>query len=393
MSDTLLATIWGPDQPGVTAAIFAAVAPLELPVLDVEQVVIRGRLVLGVLLATDDSDEADRAAAAAAVYAAAASLGLECSVEPGANEDDPRRRGRVIVTLLADAMTPMAISAVADQIADLGGNIDRIVRVASYPVTALELEVSGANHDRLRVELALTAAQVGVDLSVQRPGLSRHGSRLVVMDVDSTLIRDEVIELIARHAGCQEQVRQATEAAMSGEIDFADSLAKRVALLAGCPESMLDKVRDEIQLTPGARTLCRTLKRLGYRVALVSGGFHEVIDPLATELGVSHVRANRLEVVDGILTGKTTGLVIDRAGKANALIDIAQELGIPLDRTVAVGDGANDLDMLATAGLGIAFNAKQIVRDAADTAVNVPYLDSVLYLLGITREEVEEAQV
>ena len=392
MSDTLLVTVSGPDRPGVTAALFAALAPMELPVLDVEQVVIRGRLVLGVLLATDDTDDTDLEAAANLLHSVADDLGLECSVEPGANEDDPRRRGRVIVTVLADAMAPLALSTVADQIAALGGNIDRIIRVASYPVTALELEVSGADHDKLRVALAATSADVGVDLSVQRPGIARRGSKLVVMDVDSTLIQDEVIELIARHAGCDGAVRETTERAMAGELDFEQSLHARVALLEGCPESVLEKVRGEIQLTPGARTLCRTLTRLGYRIALVSGGFHEVIDPLASELGVTHVRANRLEVIDGKLSGKTTGDVIDRAGKAQALVDIAHELGIPLDRTVAVGDGANDLDMLEAAGLGIAFNAKQAVRDAADTAVNVPYLDSVLYLLGITREEVEEAQ-
>jgi len=212
------------------------------------------------------------------------------------------------------------------------------------------------------------------------------------MDVDSTLIQDEVIELIAAHADCQDAVADVTTRAMAGEIDFAESLRERVALLEGVPVEALDEVRKRVRLTPGARTLCRTLHHLGFRVALVSGGFHEVVDPIADELGVVNVRANRLEVVDGVLTGRTVGPVIDRAAKATALEEFADAYQIPLNRTVAIGDGANDLDMLARAGLGIAFNAKPVVRDQADTAVNVPYLDSVLFLLGIPREEIEAAE-
>jgi phosphoserine phosphatase len=211
------------------------------------------------------------------------------------------------------------------------------------------------------------------------------------MDVDSTLIQDEVIELIARHAGCEAQVRAITERAMRGEMDFAESLHARVALLAGVDVGALDEVRREVRLTPGARTLVRTLKRLGFRVAVVSGGFSAVVDPLAAELGIDHARSNVLEVRDGRLTGRVVGAVIDRAAKAAALVEFAALEGVPLDRTVAIGDGANDLDMLAVAGLGIAFNAKPLVRARADTGINVPFLDPVLYLLGITREEIEQA--
>ena len=177
----------------------------------------------------------------------------------------------------------------------------------------------------------------------------------------------------------------------AGELDFEASLRARAALLEGLAATALDNVRARITLTPGARTLCRTLNRLGYRVALVSGGFTEVIKPLAAELGVSDVRANTLEVRDGILTGKVVGPVIDRLGKKAALEQFARVYEIPLRRTIAIGDGANDIDMLEAAGLGIAFNAKASARAAADTAVNVPYLDSVLYLIGITREEIESA--
>jgi phosphoserine phosphatase len=211
------------------------------------------------------------------------------------------------------------------------------------------------------------------------------------MDVDSTLIQDEVIDVLARFAGKEEQVRAITEAAMRGELDFAESLHARVAELAGLPEDVIARARAEIRLTPGARTLCRTLNGLGYRIALVSGGFTEVIGPLADELGVDAVRANGLEIVDGHLTGRVRGPVIDRAAKERALREFAAQFGIDTARTIAIGDGANDLDMLAAAGHGIAFNAKPVVQAAADSAINVPYLDTVLYLMGISREEVEEA--
>ena len=214
---------------------------------------------------------------------------------------------------------------------------------------------------------------------------------LVVLDVDSTLIENEVIELLAEHAGRAAEVAEVTEAAMRGELDFAQSLHARVATLAGLPATVLDDVRDAVRLTPGARTLVRTLKRLGFTVAVVSGGFVEVVEPIARELGIDHVRANRLEVVDGHLTGRVLGEVVDRAGKAAALREFAALEGLPLTRTVAIGDGANDLDMLAVAGLGVAFNAKPMVRSQADTSLTVPYLDAVLFLLGISREEIEDA--
>ncbi len=391
MTETLLVTITGPDGPGVTARLLDALAPSGFAVLDIEQVVIRGRLVLGLLLSTHGATDAERDAAATSVQTAASDLGLACEIRVGSGEHDAKHAARIIVTVMGNPLRPGGLAAVAGEIAEQGANIDRIIRVAAYPVTALELEVSSAEHDELRHRLTQVASRTGVDLSVQRSGLARRGSKLVVMDVDSTLIQDEVIELLAAHAGCDQAVAAATERAMAGELDFADSLAERVALLKGVPIEALASVREEIRLTPGARTLCRTLHQLGFHIALVSGGFHEVIDPLAEELGVSHVRANRLEVSDGRLTGRTIGPVVDRAGKAAALREFAAELHIPLDRTVAIGDGANDLDMLASAGLGIAFNAKPVVRTHADTAVNVPFLDTVLFLLGITREEIDEA--
>lgn len=391
MSQTLLVTVTGTDRSGVTTRLLDALAPSGFAVLDIEQIVVRGQLVLSLLLSTEGATDGQCQLAKDAVCAAATELALQCTIQSGAAEQDDRRRGRLIVTVIGNPLDPGELAAIAAAVAETGGNIDRIVRVACRPVTAIELEVSGADLTQLRVNLTSVASEVGVDLSVQQPDLARRGARLVVMDVDSTLIQDEVIELIAEHAGCADQVAEVTGRAMAGELDFAESLAQRVALLEGVPESALAQVRSKVKLTPGARTLCRTLNNLGYQIALVSGGFHEVVDPIAQELGIQQVRANRLEIADGLLTGRTVGPVVDRAGKAAALREFAAVHGVSLERTVAIGDGANDLDMLALAGLGIAFNAKPVVRAQADVAVNVPYLDTVLFLLGIPREEIELA--
>lgn len=390
---TLLITLTGTDRPGVTATLTAALAAHEVEILDVEQVVIRGRLTLGVLLgpAVEHGAALELDAAATTSRAVGDELGMDVGITLGAAEHQPGRRNRLLVTVLGHPLVPSALSGIARRISQLGGNIDRIVRTASYPVTAIELSVSGADQRELREALAEESAALGVDVAVQRRGLRGRGTYLVVMDVDSTLIQDEVIELIARHAGCEDEVREVTERAMRGELDFAQSLHARVALLEGVPATALDDVRAAVRLTPGARTLVRTLTRLGFRVAVVSGGFSAVVDPLADELGIHHARANVLEVVDGVLTGRVVGDVVDRAAKARYLREFAELDGIPLDRTVAIGDGANDLDMLAAAGLGIAFNAKPVVRAQADTGLNVPFLDPVLYLLGITREEIEQA--
>jgi len=248
-------------------------------------------------------------------------------------------------------------------------------------------------HGTLRSKLVEVAASVGVDVAVERAGLARRSKRLIVFDVDSTLIQGEVIEMLAARAGgsAEAEVRAVTEAAMRGELDFTESLRRRVAVLAGLPASVLDEVAAQLELTPGARTTIRTLKRLGYRCGVVSGGFTSVVRRLVDELGLDFCAANDLEVVDGRLTGRVLGEVVDRAGKADALRRFADEYGIPMEQCVAVGDGANDIDMLSAAGLGVAFNAKPALREVADTALSHPYLDVVLFVLGITRDEVEVA--
>ncbi len=384
---TVLMTLMGKDRPGVTAAMFRTLSSFGVEVLDIEQIVLRGRLVLGILVtAPRDVPRLTKAATETA-----ASLGMDIEIERGEGDNQPRRGGRAHVTVLGHPLHPKAVAAISGRIADTGANIDRIVRMARYPVTAIEFHVSGAELGRLRTVLAGEAVTQSIDVAVQSVGLLRHGRRLVVMDVDSTLIQGEVIDMLAERAGVLDEVEVITQQAMHGELDFEQALRARVSMLRGLPVEALDEVYDETTLAPGARTLVRTLKRLGYRFAIVSGGFTQLTDRLAADLDIDYARANELEVVDGRLTGTIIGTVIDRAAKADALRDFARDSKVTIDRTVAIGDGANDLDMLAAAGLGIAFNAKPVVQEAAHAVLNVPYLDAILYLLGISREDIEAA--
>ncbi|CAN2199024.1 SerB Phosphoserine phosphatase [Candidatus Nanopelagicaceae bacterium] len=387
---TGLILVSGIDSPGITQSLFDTLAPFAITVLDIEQVVIRERLILTVLIALNPAHaqtiEED-------LEACAQRLGVDIatSFQEQGQSTIAAKSGLVHVVALGNPLAPTTIAAIAAAIATRGGNIERIHRTASYPITAIEFIVSGADQKEIRQCLAEVTLTHSVDIAVSPGGLMRWAKKLVVMDVDSTLIQQEVIDLLAQKAGAQDQVKEITEAAMRGELDFAESLKARVALLAGLPESVITEVQSEISLTPGARTLVKTLHQLGHSVAVVSGGFTAVIEPLIKELGISHYRANTLEIVAGTLTGKVLEPIIDRAAKATALQDFAKIEGVRLEQTIAIGDGANDLDMISIAGLGIAFNAKPAVKAAADSSVSAPYLDSVLYLLGITREEVEEA--
>jgi phosphoserine phosphatase len=387
---TGLILVSGIDSPGITQALFETLAPFSITVVDIEQVVIRDRLILTVLIALNPAHaqaiEDDLQSCADRL-----SIDIATSFQEQGQSTIAAKSGLVHVIALGNPLPPTAIAAIAAAIASQGGNIERIQRTASYPITAFEFLVSGADQLSIRQCLAEVTTSNNVDIAVSPGGLMRWAKKLVVMDVDSTLIQQEVIELLAAKAGVGDQVIAITDSAMRGEIDFAESLIARIALLKGLPESVIEEVRNEITLTPGARTLVQTLHKLGHSVALVSGGFTEVIEPIAKDLQIAHVRANSLEVVDGALTGKVKGAIIDRAAKATALRDFAAIEGVTLEQTIAIGDGANDLDMISIAGLGIAFNAKPAVKAAADSSVSAPYLDSVLYLLGITREEVEEA--
>src|SRR5271165_2165448 len=301
---SLLITLTGRDRPGVTSRLFAILARHPVSVLDVEQVVIRGRLVLGVLLGCDSPP--DLTGIHAAVSALARDLGLEAEITTGsaASGEPAARAGRLHVTLLGSPLAPAAITAIAGRIAASGANIDRIGRLAQQPVTCIEMDGSGGDPAMLRHDLARVAVEQGIDVAVQRGGLHRRALRLIVMDVDSTLIQDEVIDLLAARAGCAEEVAKVTAAAMRGELDFAASLRERVSLLAGLDARVLDEVRAGLRLTAGARTLIRTLSDLGYKSGIVSGGFVQVIGPLAAELGIGYVAANELDISAGKLTGR-----------------------------------------------------------------------------------------
>ena len=387
---TFLVTVSGPDRIGVGAELFRALHGLEgddVRLMDVAQITIRGTLVLCAEVSSEAALTHETLVSALHERSIEGD-GMSVHVEEVTPKDEVDGR-RLLVTLLAPQIAARQLENVFDAIAASGATCERIVHLASYPVDCYELIVIGPSHSLLRESLTLVAKEIGLDLAVQRAGLHRRAKHLVVMDADSTLLQDEVIDLLGEASGRAEEVSAITRSAMEGEIDFAEALRRRVELLAGLPASVLDDVRAQLRLAPGARTLVRTLQRLGYVPAVVSGGFVEVLAPLLAELDVTHFAANRLEIVDGALTGRVVGEILDRAGKAHALRHFAAEVGVPLEQTVAVGDGANDIDMLSVAGLGIAFNAKALVQEHADTALSVPYLDAVLYFLGISREEIE----
>ena len=383
---TLLIRVSGPDQLGVSAELFEVLSTIGAVVKDIEQIVVRRRLTLDVLVEVDKSDDALKD-----LLLFGYQRGLQIDVEEVDGEPTEYAE-QCVVTLIGRSITPSELMLATRAISDCEGNIDRIIRLSRYPVMSYELAVNGGNLDEIKQGLLQVASKTPeLDIAVQPLNLSRKAKRLVVLDVDSTLIQNEVIDLLAEQAGCGAEVSGITELAMRGEIDFEESLLQRVNLLKGLDELGVERAWQNLKLTPGARTFCRTLGRLGFTTAIVSGGFSIFAERLQRELNIKHARANELEIVGGRLTGRVVGPIITRKAKAEFLCEIAEIEGVAIDQTVAVGDGANDLDMLTIAGLGIAFNAKPIVQDAANTTLKVPYLDAILFMLGVSREEIEAA--
>lgn len=384
----MLVRVSGPDGPGITAGLLRILAASGAVIFDMEQIVVRDRLTLDLHVGvTEDST----------VLKDMLFFGWErrLSVDFEVTDDGPQAppQTRYAVTVIATDLPPATLAAVTTTIAESGANIDRIVQLAARPVMSYEFVIEGGDTDGLRAALGQLATQERIDVAIQREGLNRRAKRLVVLDVDSTLIQNEIVDLLADQAGAGEAVAEITERAMSGLIDFEASLRERVMLLKGLDETDRDEVLTRVVFTPGARTFVRTLKRLGYTVAAVSGGFTFFADYVKAELGLDHAYANQLVHADGVLTGELTGTIVDRAEKATLLRTLAEQENVPLEQVVAIGDGANDIDMLSVAGLGIAFNARPLVEEAADTAISVPYLDAVLFLLGISRRDIEAADL
>lgn len=384
-------TVSGPDRPGVTAAFFRVLAAHKVELLDVEQSQFRGRLALAAFVGfIKENEEMLRVGLTETMRA----YGMQIAVEVKEELTPTRPASTHAVVVLGSPITAQHISAIGQTLADYGANIDTIRGISDYPVTGIELLVTVPNRQpgggvSLRKALSELTSTLGIDIAIERAGLQRRSKRLICFDCDSTLITGEVIEMLAAHAGKEAEVKEVTDRAMRGELDFEESLRERVAVLEGLDASIIDEVAAEIQLTPGARTTIRTLKRMGYRAAVVSGGFIQVLEGLAEELDLDYVRANTLEIENGKLTGRVIGEVVDRAAKARFLEEFAADAGLQMHQTVAVGDGANDIDMISAAGLGIAFNAKPALKEIADTSVNHPYMDEILHILGISREEID----
>ncbi|HHU68557.1 MAG TPA: phosphoserine phosphatase SerB [Corynebacterium sp.] len=393
--ESAVITLTGRDRPGVTAAFFRVLSAHDVQLLDVEQSQFRGFLSLAAYVGVDP-ERVDRLREG--LSETLKGHGQVATVEKAPEGLHSSPRSTHVAVVLGNPVTAADVSAIGQTLANYGANIDRIRGIADYPITGLEIMITIANPEpgggkAMRKALAVLTTELGVDIAIERAGLLRRSKRLVIFDCDSTLITGEVIEMLAAHAGKEAEVAEVTERAMRGELDFEESLRERVATLEGLDASVIDEVARDIVLTPGARTTIRTLKKMGYRTAVVSGGFIQVLEDLAEDLQLDYVRANTLEIVDGKLTGRVTGDIVDRARKAELLREFAEDSGLQMYQTVAVGDGANDIDMLSAAGLGIAFNAKPALREIADTSVNYPFLDEVLHILGVPREEIDESDL
>lgn len=379
---TGLILVSGEDRPGITQSLMKVLSEFAVNVVDIEQLIIRDRLLLTVLI-TLNEDHAE--AVATDLQLLQEEIGLDIAIDFVHHEQLIADSEQLSVVIIGESINPAPIAAVADEIGKLGGNILAIRRTATTPVLAFELNIHIPNKAIKDVQRALAKVAITnrIDLAVEPSNRSREAKRLVLLDMDSTLIQQEVIDLLAKHAGKLDQVSEITAKAMSGELDFSEALSARVALIAGLDESVIIDVRKEITLTYGADKLIQTLHKKGHKVGVVSGGFIDVIEPILKDLNIDYYRANKLQIANGKLTGKCEGQVIDRVAKYRSLVEFADKEGVDLSQTVVIGDGANDLDMIEAAGLGIAFNAKPKVAAAAATTISTSDLSTVLLLMGI----------
>ena len=380
---TGLILVSGEDRPGITESLMQTLSAFSVTIIDIEQLVIRDRLLLTVLLSLD---EAHAEAITEDLGVLQEQIGLDIAID-FTQQDSTKISGETLrVVVVGNSIKPSGLAAVASQIAKLGGNISAIKRTAVEPLISIELELSIPNNSLKAVQgaLASVAIENKIDLAVEPGGLQRKSKRIVMLDMDSTLIEQEVINLLGQAAGKSIEIEAITDKAMAGDLDFKTALIERVSLLKGLDHNILSKVRDQITLTKGAKKLVDELHQQGHKVGVVSGGFLEVIEPILKSLEIDFYRANKLKIQDGVLTGEIDGPLIDSHAKRMALEEFADQEQVRLEQTVAIGDGANDLEMIKAAGLGIAFNAKPKVAAAADTTISNQDLSTVLLLMGIS---------
>lgn len=379
---TGLILVSGQDKPGITQHLMKVLSEFVVKIIDIEQIVIRDRLLLTVLISLD---QGHAEAVVEDLNELQATLGLDIAIDFAYHNEKLQELDHLRVVIVGKEIKSSAIAIIATEIAKLGGNIEDIYRTSSAPVMAVELVLSLQNDAIKKVQSALAkvAVENGIDLAVELGGSARNLKRLVLLDMDSTLIEQEVIDLLAEYSGKSQIISDITAKAMSGELDFKQALSARVELLAGLDESVIDQVRQKVTLTKGAQQLITELHNLGHKVGVVSGGFIDVIEPILKDLEIDFYKANKLDIRDGKLTGNVVGKVIDGSEKLAVLREFASKEGINIQQTVAIGDGANDLEMIQAAGLGIAFNAKPKVAQSADTTLNIKDLSAVLLLMGI----------